>query len=110
MRDRYVAIGPFLNGSRNPQSCVGTEPSEQRRGIWIGLELEGLLGSLCQTERCAAAKVSSVQVGTLRDQVLDNLVQAAIRSAVECCKVCFVDRMDIGAGLDEDSDRVLGGA
>ena len=72
----------FLHGSRDSETGVGAEPRQQLSGFRPALELERLLGALRHSVGGAAAEVAGIDVGTLSDEILYDLIQATEGRAV----------------------------
>ena len=102
--DPHVAQ-TFLNGPGDAQAGVGAQPLQQLGGLRPALELERLLGALGHPVGGAAAEIPGVDVGVVRHEILDDLVQSAEGGAMQGGEVRLVDGVDVGAGLDEKTHR-----
>src|SRR5271156_4230082 len=65
----------LLRIAGNTQFRIRSELLQQLRRFRIGLELEGLLGAFGQAIRSPALVLAGVDIGAVRDQVLDHFIQ-----------------------------------
>ena len=100
--DGYADVAqPFVNRPRDAEARVRAERLDEFCGLRVRLELERLLGALRETVRRASPEVARVDVRAARHEDLNDFVQPAERGAVDRGEVGLVDRVDVGAGVEQ---------